>query len=210
MQIYKTEQEAFWAGEFGDDYLTRNQSSQYLASNIAFFSKILSLTTDVQSVLEFGPNVGVNLKAIKLLKPEMFCTAVEINNAAATLLERDLKDVRVVRQSLLDFVPGKVLHDFVLIKGVLIHIDPAVLSDVYKILNNSSAKYICIAGYYNPTPVEVVYRGHVERLFKRDFAGEMLDQYPDLVLEDYGFVYHRDNNFSQDDMTWFLLKKRNH
>jgi len=44
-------------------------------------------------------------------------------------------------------------------------------------------------------------------LFKRDFAGEMLDRYPALKLLDYGFVYRRDPLFPQDDMTWFLLEK---
>lgn len=57
-------------------------------------------------------------------------------------------------------------------------------------------------------PVVVSYRGHEDRLFKRDFAGEMLDRYPDLELVDYGFVYHRDPNFPQDDPNWFLLRKR--
>ena len=65
-----------------------------------------------------------------------------------------------------------------------------------------------IAEYYNPTPVEVKYRGHDGRLFKRDFAGEMLDRFPDLKLVDYGFNYHRDHNFPQDDGNWFLLEKR--
>jgi spore coat polysaccharide biosynthesis protein SpsF len=55
--------------------------------------------------------------------------------------------------------------------------------------------------------VEVLYRGHTSKLFKRDFAGEMLDTYPDLSMVDYGFVYSRDNNFPQDDVTWFLLEK---
>ena len=36
------------------------------------------------------------------------------------------------------------------------------------------------------------YRGHTARLFKRDFAGEMLDRFSDLRLVDYGFRYHRD------------------
>ena len=35
----------------------------------------------------------------------------------------------------------------------------------------------------------------------------MLDQYHNLHLVDYGFVYHRDHNFPQDDLTWFLLEK---
>lgn len=97
--------------------------------------------------------------------------------------------------------------DLSLIKGVLIHINPDLLADVYQKLYDASAWYILIAEYYNPTPVTVKYRGHEGRLFKRDFAGEMLDKYPDLGLVDYGFVYHRDRAFPQDDCTWFLLEK---
>ena len=54
----------------------------------------------------------------------------------------------------------------------------------------------------------VTYRGEKNKLFKRDFAGELMDQYPDLKLIGYGFKYKRDNNFPQDDMTWFLLEKQ--
>ena len=64
-----------------------------------------------------------------------------------------------------------------------------------------------IAEYYNPTPVEVTYRGHSRRLFKRDFAGELLSAYDDLQLVDYGFSYHGDPVMPQDDITWFLLEK---
>ena len=51
-------------------------------------------------------------------------------------------------------------------------------------------------------------RSHAGRLFKRDFAGELLDRYSDLELVDYGFQYHRDSDFPADDTTWFLLRKR--
>jgi len=57
--------------------------------------------------------------------------------------------------------------------------------------------------------VEITYHGHKNRLFKRDFAGEMLDQFSDLKLIDYGFIYHRDLTFPQDDISWFLLEKSN-
>ena len=97
--------------------------------------------------------------------------------------------------------------DLVLIKGVLIHINPDLLKDVYERLYESTYKYILIAEYYNPTPIKVEYRGHKEKLFKRDFCGEMLDQYSDLTLLDYGFLYHRDSNFPQDDISWFLIEK---
>ena len=72
---------------------------------------------------------------------------------------------------------------------------------------SSSAKYVLIGEYYNPTPVSLTYRGHDNRLFKRDFAGEFMDANPDFVLLDYGFSYHRDPLFPQDDINWFLMEK---
>ena len=112
----------------------------------------------------------------------------------------------IIHSSILDWSP-KTEVDLALIKGVLIHIAPDHLPAVYQKLYEASRRYILIAEYYNPTPVSVPYRGHTDRLFKRDFAGEMLDRYSDLELIDYGFVYRRDPIFPQDDMTWFLLKR---
>jgi spore coat polysaccharide biosynthesis protein SpsF len=96
----------------------------------------------------------------------------------------------------------------VLLKGVLIHIGPSELPRVYDLTHRASARFICIAEYYNPTPVTITYRGRGNRLFKRDFAGEMLERFPDLRLVDYGFAYRRDPVFPQDDITWFLLEKK--
>lgn len=91
---------------------------------------------------------------------------------------------------------------------MLIRIHPEGLGDVYQRLYDSTARSLCVAEYYNPTPMEVTYRGHERRLFKRDFAGEIMDRFPDVRLVDYGFVYHRDPQFPQDDFTWFLMEKR--
>ena len=76
---------------------------------------------------------------------------------------------------------------------------------VYQQLYKSSRKYILIAEYYNPSPVSISYRGHEDRLFKRDFAGEFLDKFEDVRIVDYGFAYHR-MSFPQDDITWFVRK----
>jgi hypothetical protein len=51
------------------------------------------------------------------------------------------------------------------------------------------------------------YRGESGNLFKRDFASEMLDKFDDLELVDYGFQYHKDNNFLLSDITCFLLRE---
>jgi spore coat polysaccharide biosynthesis protein SpsF len=203
---FATEQEEFWAGTFGDEYSSRNAGPERIAANVSLFGRVLRRTTAVESIIEFGANIGLNLRALRLLLPRARLEAVEINAVAADIL-REWGQCEVCFQSILEFVPQREF-DLVLIKGLLIHIDPEHLGQVYKRAYAASRKYICLVEYYSPVPVTVDYRGHADRLFKRDFAGEMLDEYPDLSLVDYGFCYHRDANFAQDDVTWFLLKKR--
>jgi pseudaminic acid biosynthesis-associated methylase len=202
---FKTKQEEFWSGEFGDEYIERNIGDTLLASNLNFFSTILSGLDSIKNVLEFGSNVGMNLKALKHLLPEAQFGGIEINEKAFTELTQ-ISNVKGYHTSILDFKVDY-QRDLVLIKTVLIHINPEELQSVYKKLYDSSGKYICIAEYYNITPVELNYRGHSGKLFKRDFAGEMMTKYSDLRLVKYGFAYHGDKLFPQDDITWFLLKK---
>jgi spore coat polysaccharide biosynthesis protein SpsF len=206
--MFQTEQEQFWATDFGNEYVNRNKGAHIIASNLALFAKILARTQSINSIIEFGANIGLNLSALNLLLPQAQLAAIEINQAAVTELQANLPQVQLHHQSILDFVPAQ-QFDLVLIKGVLIHINPDKLPQVYDLLYQSSQQYLCISEYYNPAPVAIPYRGHEDKLFKRDFAGEMLDRYPDLQLVDYGFNYHRDLHFPQDDTTWFLLKKVN-
>ena len=203
---FKTEQEKFWAGDFGDEYIGRNKSEEYLASNLNFFSKAFNQLGQPKSIIEFGANIGMNLRAIKLLFPTIDLFGIEINKNAADELAKFIGKENVFNGSIFEF---EVTHkcDVSLIKGVLIHINPEMLSLVYEKLYTASNKYILICEYYNPSPVNVSYRGHSDRLFKRDFAGEMLEKYVDLKLVDYGFCYKRDKAFPQDDITWFLLEK---
>lgn len=203
---YKTEQEEFWAGNFGTEYITRNEGKELLASNLNFFTKALSSASSINSVLEFGANIGMNLRALKLLYPNQNQQAIEINQSAADILKEIIGEKNVYNGSIFDFKSVEKV-DLSLIKGVLIHIAPEMLPNVYSSLYNSSKKYILVCEYYNPTPVNINYRGHTDRLFKRDFCGEMLELYSDLKLIDYGFAYKRDTKFPQDDITWFLMEK---
>jgi spore coat polysaccharide biosynthesis protein SpsF len=207
MSNHKTEQESFWAGDFGNEYIGRNQSAQSIANNTAVFRDILARTHGVQSAIEFGPNVGMNLFALRHLVPEIALSAVEINAKAAEQLRQSKSlQVTVHETSILEFEPPR-SYDLTFTKGVLIHINPDELIQVYDLLYRASNRYIVVAEYYNPSPVAIAYRGHDDRLFKRDFAGEMLDRFDDLRLIDYKFVYHRDPNFPHDDVTWFLMEK---
>ena len=204
---FATEQEAFWAGEFGTGYIARNQSDQLLAANLDLFARALRQTGGVSSCLEFGANVGMNLKALGLLFPGIDASAIEINDDAVRQLGEVIPARNVHHKSILDYVPTRTF-DLTLIKGVLIHMNPDVLPQVYDTLVSATGRYLLIGEYYDPTPVALPYRGHEGRLFKRDFAGEIMDRHPTMRLCDYGFVYHRDPLFPQDDITWFLMEKR--
>lgn len=204
---FKTEQETFWAGHFGDQYSDRNVGADAVAANVALFSKILSATRQVNSVFELGCNIGLNLQALRSVLPAAEIEAVEINaKAVGTALESGAAN-RVLQGSLLEVKPEKT-YDLVFTKGVLIHISPDMLDVAYQQLHSLSNRYVMVCEYYNPSPVEIEYRGHQGKLFKRDFASDLLDRYSDLALVDYGFVWRRDPNFPQDDATWFLLEKK--
>ncbi len=190
----------FWKGEFGDDYAKRNVGK--VESNIALFARIMAMTDGVESILELGCGTGQNLTAIRAIMPSVTLIGVEINEGAA----RQCKTGEIHNRAILD-PELQVTCDMAFTKGVLIHQPPEDLPAVYRRLYQSARRYIVVAEYYNPTPVEVPYRGHAGALWKRDFAGEMMDTFRDLLLVDYGFVYHR-APFPQDDLTWFLMEKR--
>jgi spore coat polysaccharide biosynthesis protein SpsF len=204
---FRSDQEAFWAGDFGDSYISRNESRALLASNINFFAKALRISPRIGSCVEFGANIGMNLRALQQLYPECRFRGVEINSKAAAELGERIGAENVFCGSILDYQPAGPA-DLALIKGVLIHINPELLPAIYEKLHEATGKYLLVCEYYNPSPVAIPYRGHTDRLFKRDFAGEILDAYPDLKLVDYGFAYHRDPAFPQDDISWFLMEKK--
>lgn len=204
---FKTDQEAFWAGPFGTEYIGRNASNELLASNLNFFSQALRRAGRIESCIEFGANIGMNLRALRLLFPAMQQRGIEINPDAACQLAEFVGVSNVFNGSIFDY-PVASTVDLALIKGVLIHINPDELAGTYRKLVESSHRYVLMCEYYNPSPTAIPYRGHSDRLFKRDFAGEMLDQFSELKLVDYGFAYRRDPAFPQDDITWFLMQKK--
>lgn len=202
-----TRQEALWAGDFGRDYIERNRDDQLIENNKALFAKVLAASGGtIGSAIEFGANIGNNLRALRDLLPEADLDAIEINEEAASHITA-WGGATVTVASILDHEPVAASHDLAFTKGVLIHLNPDALPSVYDKLVAASRRWVMVCEYYNPTPVEVTYRGETAALFKRDFAGEILDRHPGLRLVDYGFTYHRDPQHPLDDSTWFLLEK---
>jgi len=120
---YITPQEEFLAGVFGTEYIGRNDSQELLASNLKFFSGALKQVSQLSSCLELGANIGMNLKALKLLFPKINLKGVEINQDAARKLADLIGTQNVFEGSILEYpLTDKV--DLALIKTVLIHIQP--------------------------------------------------------------------------------------
>lgn len=194
------QQEKLWSEEFGNSYTYRNHGKEI--NNQQLFR--YALPRDIKSFIEFGAGAGENITAIRKIYPGIEATAIEINKIACEELRR-IDNITVHQISAFDYEIGK-QYDVVLTKGFLIHIFPDDLKKMYRKIYESSNKFILLCEYYNPVPIMIEYRGMKDSLWKRDFAGDMLDMFDGLKLVDYGFVYHRDE-FPQDDLHWFLLKK---
>jgi pseudaminic acid biosynthesis-associated methylase len=202
---YQTEQEKFWATGFGNEYPSRNEGEKMISSNLALFSKILKNCPSLDSVAELGCNIGLNLIALHRINRQLKLRGYEINEKAA-LAAREENIAEIVNTTVVETLDASQKFDLTFTKGVLIHINPEMLPVVYQNLYDLSNRYIMVCEYYNPAPVSIDYRGNKDRLFKRDFAGELMRKY-NLKLIEYGFNYQHDPYFTNDDSTWFLLSK---
>lgn len=197
---FKSEQEQFWAGNFGDEYIDRNSGH----SKLYYFSKMLLANgVHIDSAIELGANIGINLDALSLLYPGIGTFGVEINSKAHSLLSEKHE---AFLGSVYKFNSSKT-YGLSFCAGVLIHQSPNLLPAFYEKLYDLSNKYILINEYHSPRPVELLYRGHAGKLFTRDFGKEFWNQYPDLDLVDYGFIWSMDPLSLGEDSNWFLFKK---
>ena len=199
-----TEQENFWEGEFGNEYTDRNNEI-IIKNNVNLFEKILK-NISIKTIFEIGCNRGLNFKAIKLINQDISLNGLEINKYAYDILNSENICDNLYNDTIFNHNNTN-KYNLVFTKGVLIHINPEKLNEVYKKMYDLSDKYILIAEYYSRDIREINYRGHNNKLFKRDFCNEIMTLYPELKIKDYGFIYHKDPLYPLDDITWFLLEK---
>ncbi len=193
-----------WKGRFGDEYTTRNLVDH--KQRIPFFRYVLGLASGVKTICELGANKGHNLEAFRAISSDLSLTGVEVNPQAFKVLST-LENVAAVRSSIQDFSPVSTF-DLVFTCGVLIHVPPADLNEVYNRIFGLSDRYILLNEYFSPSPVEIPYRGTSGTLFKRDFGTEFLEGREDkLEIVDYGFLWKRAHP-AWDNTTWWLFEKR--
>jgi len=209
MAAQDTDQTQFWRGDFGNNYTVRNsENAENLNSQIELWKTILeSLSGDPpQSILEVGANTGNNLRAIRSLsKAELF--ALEPNKMARQMLA---KTGTVPLQNVLNGVATSIdlaneSIDLAFTSGVLIHIHPNNLKESCQEIYRVAARFIVCIEYFSDTPEEITYRGHNEKLFKRDFGGYWLDLFPEMKTLKYGFIWKRLSGL--DNLTWWVFQK---
>ena len=206
----QSEQVDFWRGEFGDGYMERNNpDAATIRTRIAMWSQILSrlVGRPPKSILEVGANIGLNLRALShLTDAELW--GIEPNDRALAKLVEDKvvdKDNALAGTGAdLKLPDGSVEMAFT--SGVLIHIHPDDLLENCKQMHRVSSRYIVCIEYFADQPVELKYRDHANKLFKRDFGGYWMDNFPDLQLVDYGFAWKRVTQL--DNLTWWIFEKR--
>lgn len=203
-------QAEFWTGAFGDAYTDRNIASpEQMQARLALWSAILGHTISAppSSILEVGANLGINLRALRLLSSARRY-ALEPNEKARGILVRDgvvaSQDLREGLASKIDLPDG--VADLAFTSGVLIHIHPDHLPASLKEIHRCAKRWIACIEYFSDKPEMIPYRGHDDRLFKRDFGGLWLDSFADLRIVAYGFAWKRVTGL--DNLTWWLFEKR--
>lgn len=207
----KTEQIDFWRGEFGEAYMQRNQADDFhLPNAMIFWSKIVQLCRQnghaPESILEVGPNIGINLRILKSLLSATLWGIEPNPKAVKTLVSEGILDESNAFEGAGKSIPlreGSV--DFVFTNGVLIHIHPDELEATCREIHRVSSRYIFCSEYFSVRPESLPYRGHENKLFKRDFGGLYRELFADLRLIDYGFEWKPVTGL--DNMTWWLFEK---
>lgn len=165
-----TEQELFWSGEFGRAYVERNRVDW--KARIPFWQSIIDRTKP-RSVLEAGCGSGWNLRAIRKTEtPPLALWGCDISPAA--IEEAGDAGLSVVSASLFDLKAEwpcpEGAFDLVFTCGVLIHVAPQDLPRAMDSIISVSNRYVLAVEYADEAEVEVNYRGHAERLWRRPFG----------------------------------------
>jgi pseudaminic acid biosynthesis-associated methylase len=194
--VVTTAQLEAWTGQFGNQYVERNDFEDWkVEPGMEAFRRILG-GLDIESILEVGSNIGLNLLFINtLFNGDVKLYAVEPNRKAFDKLTANKKKIGLEKAWNSDAfrLPLNTSSvDLVFTAGVLIHIDPDDLSRAMEEIVRVSRKYVLCIEYFSHTPVEVPYHNQKGLLFKRDFGAFYLDHFSNLKIVDYGFLWHRE------------------
>lgn len=193
--------EQLWAGEFGGQYIERNQNAPN--GRDAFWNQFLK-TYHVKNVLEVGCNIGGNLRWIAGILPPTSVYGIDINAQAVEFLKKKVPGLQlsVCGAKKLPFKDAS--FDLVFTAGVLIHQPEETLPQVMEEIVRVSRKYVLCLEYESASTVEVPYRDQTGALFKRPYGQLYQKQFPSLSLVKSGYLSPEEG---WDRVTYHLFEK---
>ena len=163
-------QHEVWAGDFGADYTRRNDKPWQ--PRVRFWREIMD-RTKATKVFEVGCNMGLNLNAIRSVRPEAHLGGCDVNEYALSLARAaGHRNVHECRAKDIAHEIGGYGYDLVFTAGVLIHIPPDDLDQVCAAIVESSTRWVLAIEYESKSgdEEEVVYQGQRKMLWRRDYG----------------------------------------
>jgi pseudaminic acid biosynthesis-associated methylase len=199
------EQQDFWSRTYADEYMRKNADFDAHLGEAAWRT-MLANTSDVQTILECGCNIGRNVQFLNLINPNFDVSIVELSKPAYEFVTSSFQLDEAFHGPIVESKFTK-KFDLVYSMGVLIHIHPDdLLANMDQMFQHSS-KYILLGEYFSRAPQMIRYQGEENKLFKRDFGKLFLNNF-DVELVDHGFLWgHIYDDAGFDDINWWLFKK---
>ena len=212
--VKMTEQAKEWSGPFGKDYTDRNALTveqmderfrrQHGISRSELYGLFLGEIDRSIKILEVGSNIGNQLGCLERMGFEKLY-GIELQYYAIALSKSKGKDNQVIQASAFDIPFKGGCFDLVFTSGVLIHIHPNDIGDVLDEIYRCTRSFILGFEYYADELTKVLYRGHENLLWKRNFAQLYLQKFSSLQLVQEKRLRHLDN--SKTDAMFLLRKK---
>lgn len=209
-----THQMNTWSGDFGRDYTDRNTYTvddldvDYkecfgLTRTELFARSLEGIPRDIR-ILEVGSNTGNGLRCLQKLGFTRL-TGIELQRYAIEKARTLCPGIDIIEGSALDIPFKDGYFDLVFTGGVLIHISPKDIHRVLAEVHRCSSRYIWGHENYADQWTELNYRGNEGLLWKTNYAGLYLEQFPDLkLLKEDRLKYSQNDNY--DSM--YLLEKK--
>jgi pseudaminic acid biosynthesis-associated methylase len=156
-------------------------------------------------VLEVGCNRGHNLLALaELLEDNGDIVGIEPNRYALELTRAASTQITALYGHAFDIPFKDGNFDLVFTAGMLIHIPlsdlPTVLGEICRV----SRRYVLAVEYFAEEETAILYRGHTDLLWKRNFLLHYQTQCPELALIRSGY-WGLGDGF--DRTHWWLFEK---
>lgn len=214
--MQQTQQENFWAGDFGREYTNRNSRpldewntfyrTIFGHTKLEMNAEFLSDLSRQARILEVGCNTGMQLVGLQAAGFEQLY-GIELQAYAVEKAREFVRGANILQGSGFDLPFKDNYFDVVCTNGVLIHIAPADLPRIMAEMVRCSGRYLMGFEYYATETTPIKYRGNEGFLWKTDFAQVFLNNFPELrLVKQKLYPYIAETERGNQDVVYLLEK----